>query len=44
MNPGSIDECTACYCGAELVHGRCQCMEDYWGPANDCQLKCAEGC
>lgn len=43
-NPGSIDECTACYCGAELVNGRCQCGADYYGPANDCQLKCSEGC
>jgi hypothetical protein len=43
-NPGKGDECTSCFCGAELVYGHCVCKEDYIGEANDCKLKCHDGC
>lgn len=42
--PGSIDECTECYCGAELVDGRCVALENWYGPADNLKLKCQEGC
>jgi hypothetical protein len=43
--PGGIDECTSCFCGAELTDdGRCVAMDNYYGPADSLKLKCQEGC
>merc|ERR1719178_596044 len=43
--PGRSDECTSCYCGAEPdTNGYCACNDHHEGPANECELKCHEGC